>query len=73
MIPTNIVQNIEMPGIQGLFESIIYAKGGAPVTVEEAAMIYAQGMGMPVWSARQPTSRTRWSITWMTAVRTDSC
>ena len=43
-----IVQNIEVPGIQGLFESIIYAKGGAPVTVKEAAMIYAQGMGMPV-------------------------
>jgi FMN-dependent oxidoreductase (nitrilotriacetate monooxygenase family) len=42
------VQNIEVPGIQGLFESIIYAKGGAPVTVGEAAMIYAQGMGMPV-------------------------
>ena len=43
-----IVQNIEVPGIQGLFELIIYAKGGAPVTVKEAAMIYAQGMGMPV-------------------------
>jgi long-chain alkane monooxygenase len=42
------VQNIEVPGIQGLFESIIYAKGGAPVTVGEAATIYAQGMGMPV-------------------------
>lgn len=42
------VQNIEIPGIQGLFESIIYAKGGAPVTVREAAIIYAQGMGMPV-------------------------
>jgi alkanesulfonate monooxygenase SsuD/methylene tetrahydromethanopterin reductase-like flavin-dependent oxidoreductase (luciferase family) len=46
--PDAIVQNIEVPGIQGLFESIIYAKGGAPVTVKEAAMIYAQGMGMPV-------------------------
>jgi alkanesulfonate monooxygenase SsuD/methylene tetrahydromethanopterin reductase-like flavin-dependent oxidoreductase (luciferase family) len=46
--PDAIVQNIEVPGIQGLFESIIYAKGGAPVTVAEAAMIYAQGMGMPV-------------------------
>lgn len=42
------VQNIEVPGIQGLFDSIIYAKGGAPVTVAEAATIYAQGMGMPV-------------------------
>jgi alkanesulfonate monooxygenase SsuD/methylene tetrahydromethanopterin reductase-like flavin-dependent oxidoreductase (luciferase family) len=42
------VQNIEVPGIQGLFESIIYTKGGAPVTVGEAAIIYAQGMGMPV-------------------------
>jgi long-chain alkane monooxygenase len=46
--PDDIVQNIEVPGIQGLFKSIIYAKGGAPVTVKEAAMIYAQGMGMPV-------------------------
>ena len=45
------VQNIEIPGIQGLFESIIYAKdpaGKIPVTVKEAALIYAQGMGMPV-------------------------
>jgi alkanesulfonate monooxygenase SsuD/methylene tetrahydromethanopterin reductase-like flavin-dependent oxidoreductase (luciferase family) len=41
------VQNIEIPGIQGLFDSIIYAKGGAPVTVKEAASIYAEGMGMP--------------------------
>ncbi|MGF6744131.1 FMN-dependent oxidoreductase (nitrilotriacetate monooxygenase family) [Paraburkholderia atlantica] len=42
------VSNIEVPGIQGLFESIVYAKNGAPVTVREAALIYAQGMGMPV-------------------------
>lgn len=46
--PDEYVQNIEVPGIQGLFESIIYAKGGAPVTIREAAEIYAQGMGMPV-------------------------
>jgi long-chain alkane monooxygenase len=26
----------------------VYARDGAPVTVGEAAMIYAQGMGMPV-------------------------
>ncbi|MBE9061395.1 LLM class flavin-dependent oxidoreductase [cf. Phormidesmis sp. LEGE 11477] len=42
------VQDIEIPGIQGLFESIIYAKGGAPITVKEAALYYAMGMGMPV-------------------------
>lgn len=42
------VQNIEIPGIQGLFESILYAKGGEPLTVREAALYYAQGMGMPV-------------------------
>jgi len=45
------IQNLEVPGIQGLFESIIYAKdptGKIPVTVKEAALIYAQGMGMPV-------------------------
>lgn len=45
--PDAVVQNIEIPGIQGLFESIVYAKGGAPVTVREAALIYAEGMGMP--------------------------
>ncbi|HMJ15733.1 MAG TPA: LLM class flavin-dependent oxidoreductase [Polyangiaceae bacterium] len=42
------VQNIEIPGIQGLFESVIYAKGGEPLTVKEAALYYAQGMGMPI-------------------------
>jgi FMN-dependent oxidoreductase (nitrilotriacetate monooxygenase family) len=42
------VQNIEIPGIQGLFDSVIHAKGGAPVTVREAALYYAQGMGMPI-------------------------
>jgi FMN-dependent oxidoreductase (nitrilotriacetate monooxygenase family) len=42
------IQNIEIPGIQGLFESIIYAKNGAPLTVREAALYYAQGMGMPI-------------------------
>jgi len=42
------IQNIEVPGIQGLFESILYARDGAPITVREAALIYAQGMGMPV-------------------------
>ena len=39
------VQNIEIPGIQGLFESIIYAKGGEPITVKEAALYYAMGYG----------------------------
>jgi alkanesulfonate monooxygenase SsuD/methylene tetrahydromethanopterin reductase-like flavin-dependent oxidoreductase (luciferase family) len=34
------VQNIEIPGIQGLFESIIYAKGGDPITVKEAALYH---------------------------------
>lgn len=42
------VANVQVPGIQGLFESILYAKDGAPVTVKEAALTYAQGMGMPV-------------------------
>lgn len=41
------VQNIEIPGIQGLFESVIHAKGGEPITVREGALYYAQGMGMP--------------------------
>jgi FMN-dependent oxidoreductase (nitrilotriacetate monooxygenase family) len=45
------IQNIEVPGIQGLFESIIYAKdptGQVPVSVREAAIIYGRSMGMPV-------------------------
>ncbi|MDN4161461.1 hypothetical protein [Nocardioides abyssi] len=37
-----------VPGIQSLVESIIHAENGELVTVAEAAMIYAQGMGMPV-------------------------
>jgi len=44
----DFVQNIEIPGIQGLFESVIHSKGGAPVTVKEGALYYAQGMGMPL-------------------------
>ena len=60
--PNEYVQNIEIPGIQGLFDSIIYAKGGAPVTVQEAALIYAEGMGIYVWSVRRPTSLTNWNI-----------
>lgn len=46
--PDEYIQNIEVPGVQGLFESVVYAKGGDPVTVREAAQYYAQGMGMPV-------------------------
>jgi FMN-dependent oxidoreductase (nitrilotriacetate monooxygenase family) len=42
------VRNIEIPGIQGLFDSVIYAKGGQPMTVKEAALYYAMGMGMPI-------------------------
>jgi FMN-dependent oxidoreductase (nitrilotriacetate monooxygenase family) len=42
------VQDIEIPGIQGLFESVIHAKGGDPITVREGALYYAQGMGMPI-------------------------
>jgi FMN-dependent oxidoreductase (nitrilotriacetate monooxygenase family) len=44
----DLIQDIEVPGIQGLFESILYARDGAPVTIRDAAIIYAQGMGMPV-------------------------
>lgn len=42
------VQNIDVPGIQGLFEAVIHSKNGAPVTIREAALYYAQGMGMPI-------------------------
>lgn len=42
------VQDIEIPGIQGLFDSVLYAKNGEPLTIREAAEYYAIGMGMPV-------------------------
>jgi FMN-dependent oxidoreductase (nitrilotriacetate monooxygenase family) len=45
--PDEHVQNIEIPGIQGLFDSIIHSKGGAPVTVREAAKMYGERMSMP--------------------------
>ena len=42
------MQDIYVPGIEGLFKSVINSKDGAPVTVREGAIYYAQGMGMPV-------------------------
>ena len=42
------MQDIYVPGIEGLFKSVINSKDGAPVTVREGAIHYAQGMGMPV-------------------------
>jgi long-chain alkane monooxygenase len=44
----DVVQDIEVPGIEGLFKSIVLAKDGAPVTIKEAAMIYGASMGMPI-------------------------
>ena len=60
--PNEIVQNIEIPGIQGLFDSIIYAKGGAPVTVREAALIYPKEWGCRGSLALRPTLPTNLSI-----------
>ena len=42
------MQDIYVPGIEGLFKAVINSKDGAPVTVREGAIYYAQGMGMPV-------------------------
>jgi long-chain alkane monooxygenase len=71
--PNEFVQNIEIPGIQGLFDSIIYAKGGAPVTVREAALIYAEGMGMPRLVGTPADSPINWNILWTTAAPMGSC
>ena len=70
--PDEHVQNIEVPGIRACLNSIIYAKGGAPVTVKEAAMIYARAWACRSRSALPPTSPTR-SITWTTAAPKASC
>ena len=42
------MQDIYVPGIEGLFKAVINSKDGAPVTVREGALYYAQGMGMPL-------------------------
>ena len=42
------VVDADVQGIRGLFDAILEAKDGAPVTVREAAQIYGVSMGAPV-------------------------
>src|SRR3981189_710840 len=42
------VVDADVQGIRGLFDAILDAKDGAPVTVREAAQIYGVSMGAPV-------------------------
>ncbi|MGE3872730.1 MAG: LLM class flavin-dependent oxidoreductase [Parvibaculaceae bacterium] len=45
--PQEVIQNIEVFGIQGMYESIVHSRGGGPVTVAEAAEIYGLQFSMP--------------------------
>jgi long-chain alkane monooxygenase len=42
-----IIQNTEIFGIQGMYESIVHSKGGGAVTVADAAQLYGQQFSMP--------------------------
>jgi FMN-dependent oxidoreductase (nitrilotriacetate monooxygenase family) len=46
-LDANVV-DADVQGIRGLFDAILQAKDGAPVTVREAAQIYGMSMGAPV-------------------------
>ena len=45
--PDAVIQNIEIFGIQGMYESIIHSRGGGAVTVAEAAELYGLQFSMP--------------------------
>ena len=45
--PGEAIQNIEVFGIQGMYESIVHSRGGGAVTVAEAAEIYGLQFSMP--------------------------
>ena len=45
--PEEIIQNIEIFGIQGMYESIVHSRGGGAVTVAEAAQLYGLQFSMP--------------------------
>ena len=45
--PDEIIQNIEIFGIQGMYESIVHSRGGGAVTVAEAAQLYGLQFSMP--------------------------
>jgi FMN-dependent oxidoreductase (nitrilotriacetate monooxygenase family) len=42
------LEDVDAQGIRGLFDAILEAKDGEPVTVREAAQIYGTSMGAPV-------------------------
>jgi FMN-dependent oxidoreductase (nitrilotriacetate monooxygenase family) len=44
---SEVIQNIEVFGIQGMYESIVHSRGGGAVTVAEAAEIYGLQFSMP--------------------------
>jgi FMN-dependent oxidoreductase (nitrilotriacetate monooxygenase family) len=45
--PDSVIQDIEIFGIQGMYESIIHSRGGGAVTVAEAAELYGLQFSMP--------------------------
>lgn len=45
--PDEAMENIEIFGIQGMYESIVHSRGGGAVTVAEAAELYGQQFSMP--------------------------
>jgi hypothetical protein len=61
------------PLVHGRVDRLIYAKGGAPVTVHEAALIYAEGMGMPRLVGTPADIADRLGDSSIMAVQTDSC
>lgn len=42
------LEDVDAQGIRGLFDAILEAKDGAPVTVREAAQIYGTSMAAPI-------------------------
>ncbi len=67
------VVDADVQGIRGLFDAILEAKDGAPVTVREAAQIYGISMGAPWRWAPPPMSPNKWSSTSTKAAATVSC
>jgi long-chain alkane monooxygenase len=45
--PNAIIQDIEIFGIQGMYESIVHSRGGGAVTVADAAELYGLQFSMP--------------------------
>ena len=67
------MQDIYVPGIEGLFKSVINSKDGAPVTVREGPSTTPRAWACPLPWEHPRTSPTRWSGTWTRAAPTASC